>query len=314
VIVKVLNKRPFVYSSYPGTGRSRFLTPRLFIMLPMSTGSANEIKLALSEFVNQLHELKSIVIDVNNARKADKTRYQSGQRVMEERSRLLRHQDMLSLQLGRVQPVVQRLVGLTQTTDQDGSFDAWMLATGRGNGLPHYSYSINVVIQNTLQAIGYIEGRPLRDKLAQVSPETAVRPKIFISHDGDSALRTSLTLWLFERGTEPRIVERDPESEVSIDDKIAREIREADFAIVLGRMCAAVQQDDAKLPRGSVIDEITRIRDELGGRYLILLEAGMTLPSSQSSGATYKPYQPDQIDKVLLYVTEALIYHGIPLT
>jgi len=40
----------------------------------------------------------------------------------------------------------------------------------------------------------------------------------------------------------------------------------------------------------------------------------MTLPSSQSSGATYKPYQPDQIDKVLLYVTEALIYHGIPLT
>ena len=78
------------------------------------------------------------------------------------------------------------------------------------------------------------------------------------------------------------------------------------FAILLARSERGVDQDDLKMPRTNLIDQIERIRNHLGDRHIILLESGLSLPSNQASAVIWEHYDPEHFEDAILKVFTSL--------
>ena len=112
-------------------------------------------------------------------------------------------------------------------------------------------------------------------------------------------------------GVHPLLVEEVSDSEESVDDRVDRLLDESKFAIVLARLGSGSKQDGVTLPRGSVIDEISKIRANPGFPHLILLEDSLQLPTTLSTGLVYKSFSQSAFDAAILKVYKALRDQGM---
>ena len=146
---------------------------------------------------------------------------------------------------------------------------------------------------------------PLADAMREVGH------RVTMLHDGASALRSRLELECWRMMLEPIVAEVQTSLDESVDSKVDRLLEGCEFGIVLARVEAGIDQDSSKIPRGNVIDEIGRIRAKLGDSYIILLEAGLTLPSNQATGVVYETFDKENFSEAVLKVVKALRSRGL---
>ncbi|GEM_PF-6965354 len=128
-----------------------------------------------------------------------------------------------------------------------------------------------------------------------VTARGSERPKVFISHGGETVARLRLQNFLWSKGMEPIVVEEKEKEGRNPDKNVDHWLQQSDFAVVLAEQSRSSKQDESTFPRANVTDEIARIR----GRqkpFLVLLEKGMSLPSNQLTGLTYETFPTDHIE------------------
>lgn len=212
---------------------------------------------------------------------------------------------------GRYKGIVQAIVGRRNMNSAVGSYDPWSEAF-RELGSPIKLTSLTAVINDVTEAIGYLKGADIRSALPEIlGTKKTDRPKIFLSHDGESPMRLSLQIKLWDLGLEPVVVEDRPETNRSIDDAVDQDMGLCTFAIVLARLERSSLQDCHHFPRASVVDEIARIRTIFGDKYIVLLENGLHLPPTQATGLTYKGFDAHNFDSAILNVIMALLHYGV---
>jgi predicted nucleotide-binding protein len=127
-----------------------------------------------------------------------------------------------------------------------------------------------------LTALGALEaGMP-----SEPAPKLEIL-RVFISHGGQTRARDQLEKFIRFLGAEPVIVEDQPNLGATVNQKVRREAQSSHFAVVLGTVERAAQQDDKSLPRLNVVDELARLQEMLGGEHvLVALEKGVDVPSN----------------------------------
>ena len=187
-------------------------------------------------------------------------------------SQLRKLTDELSREAGGIRPIVEGLIGKRSVTQWGQHWYPWLEAFGRDYGNPRLSGAISVVIGAVNEAIGYLESKELiASVIGSIDPKSIQRPKILISHDGESEQRIKVEMECWRMMLEPIIVEEQASLDESVDNKVDRLLEECQFAIVLARLERGVGQDKKTIPRGNIIDEIGRIRAKLRDSYIILL-------------------------------------------
>ena len=132
-----------------------------------------------------------------------------------------------------------------------------------------------------------------------------------MAHDGPSDLKDKLEVECWRNGLEPLIVEEAVSLDESVDAKVDRGLEGTAFAIVLARLNRGIDQDGATIPRGNIIDEISRIRNSLGDRYIILLEEDLSLPTNLAAGVVFEHFSSEHFDSVILKVYKCLHSNGL---
>jgi len=212
---------------------------------------------------------------------------------------------------GILRPIVQALVGVRSLRNTGaGELYPWLEAFSSFGNRWLYS-SLDIVIRDVIEAIGYLKGAETRKALPLLLDRRSERLKVLISHDGDSDIRTKLELELFRNSLDPIVVEAQTLSNESVDEAVSRFLEESSFAVVIARVEVSALQDGAHIPRGSMIDEIARIRSQLGDKFIVLLEEGITLPTTLATGIIYKQFTEDKFDRALLDVFKALRDHQV---
>ena len=190
--------------------------------------------------------------------------------------------------------------------------DPWADAFSNEYNNPLLVGYIDAVIQNTNTAIGAIQGVGLKQALSEfVSPRNIKRPRVFIAHDGENLLRTRLELECWHLGLHPIVADEEASGDESVDSKVNRLLTDCQFAVVLARRQKGIKQDEQTIPRGNIIDEIERIRNKLGDKYLVLLEEGLSLPSNLATGLVFESFSEASFDKSILKLVRSLKHHEI---
>ena len=225
---------------------------------------------------------------------------------------LTQQTEQLTREAVGLKPIVQAIVGERYLTQLGQQWNPWIEAftTIYGNSTI-VTGSLNAVIQQVNEAIGYLQSKDLVNSVNSLLPTKHIlRPKVFIAHDGDSDLRASLELECWRTMLEPIVVEEQVSHNESVDIKVDRHLQECVFAIVLARFERGIKQDKKTIPRGNIVDEIGRIRAKLGDRYLILLEEGLELPTNLATGVVYEHFRKEHFDAAILRVLKSLrSYH-----
>ena len=219
----------------------------------------------------------------------------------------------MATEFGKFKPLVTALTGNRLVTQFGQTYDPWLEAlTVEVVHSPNVVTSLRAVTQAVNEAIGHIKGDRLRQAIPDlVSKSTPPRPTVFISHDGESSMRDRLEMECWRTGLNPVVVEARTSHNESVDDKVDRLLDEAVFAIVLARREVGADQDGRIMPRGSVIDEISRIRSKLGDKFIVLLERGMELPATLSTGIIYEEYSQENFDRPILSSFKAMRDYGV---
>ena len=223
---------------------------------------------------------------------------------------LIANNQKLTIQAGRLRPVVNAILGERRLTTGSQQINYWLEAFDRAFTNPRKIPSIDAVTGDVLETIGYIEGQAIRDAVPDLTPPKA-RPMVFISHDGDSQLRTAVEMECWRAGLNPTVVEAQPSRNESVDEKVDRFLEQSQFAIVVAGFARGSEQDGERYPRAAVIDEISRIRSKLGDRFIVLLEEGLRLPATLSTGIVYEQYRADAYDGAILAVFKSLLQNGV---
>jgi len=222
----------------------------------------------------------------------------------------------LAIESAAVKPIVETTVGRRSLSEGRFNWDPWVGAFIRdysdGTSMRRIRGSLDAVLQSVEETIGYLESKDFIESITRpIAPKSIQRPKVFIAHDGPSDLRSRLELECWRMMLEPIVAEKQTSLDESVDSKVDRLLDGCEFAIVLARVEVAIDQDSSKIPRGNVIDEISRIRAELGDNYIILLEDGLSLPSNQSTGVVYETFEKENFGEAVLKVWKALRSKGL---
>lgn len=219
--------------------------------------------------------------------------------------------DELARQAGPMKELVHRLIGERGYISDGRVWDPCMIAFNRTYRKPQLD-CVNSIISQVEEAVGRLENDALISAINdRFSPPTKARPKVLIAHDGKSDLRTQLEMQLWQFGLEPLVVEEQPSQDESIDSKVNRQLSDCQFAVILGRLCRGNQQDGLTIPRGNIIDELARIRQQLGNNYIILLEDGLSLPTNQATGVIYESYSKVDFAEAILKVVKSLRHYNL---
>ena len=220
-----------------------------------------------------------------------------------------RNQD-LTIEAGKLRPLVNTILGPRSMSQSGQRYDYWSEAFGRDFDNPRKITSIDAVTRDVLVTIGHIEGQAIRAAVPDMAPPKA-RPMVFVSHDGDSPLRTAIEIECFRIGLHPIVVEAQPSGNESVDEKVDRFLGKSQFAIVVAGFERGSEQDGERYPRAAVIDEISRIRSKLGARFIVLLEEGLRLPATLSTGIVYEACRADSYERAILAVFKSLLENGV---
>ena len=221
----------------------------------------------------------------------------------------------LTIESSVMKPVVEQLVGTPIISLWGNSWDPWPQAFDRQWRHPRVLDSLDAVIQNVGEAIGRLNNKDwlneALDYTQAKNPANVTRAKVFVAHDGPSDLKDKLEVECWRNGLEPLIVEEAVSLDESVGAKVDRGLEGTAFAIVLARLNRGIDQDGPTIPMGDIIDEISRIRNSLGDRYIILLEEGLSLPTNLAAGVVFEHFSSEHFDSVILKVYKCLHSNGL---
>lgn len=211
-------------------------------------------------------------------------------------------------QAGSLKPIVVGLTDKQLATAGGATFDVWTEALGKN---ATYALSaLDMLSDAVIEAIGKLESK-YTEEIISLRKLARARPKILISHGGETPLRKELELFLWKTDCEPIVIEDVARADQNPDQKFNAELADADFCIVLVEKERTSEQDGKLLPRGNVIDEIERIRLTLKDRFIVLLEEGVELPSNLQTSVTWEPFSAQNFDSALLAVMRYLRQHDV---
>ena len=136
------------------------------------------------------------------------------------------------------------------------------------------------------------------------------RPWIFIAHGGETPARDHLELFLWRQGYHPVIVDIMPSLQMSINDKVDHYLKQCSFAVIFAEADRASTQDGKTHPRLNIVNEIPRVRNILGKKFIVLIEKGLSMPSNEND-AVHDTFNQDNLERVFLVVQSEMNAHGI---
>ena len=291
----------------------------------MATLGREDLLAQLKRVYEALRGYRAAVLDTNRQKYSDPMT--AGRQLVEDFNAVLggrieTDEDVEELRqalvrdLAPLRPIVQTLTGRESRFIQMGSVvDAWGEGLRRHMGMftpgVLFSTSLDQIIDDVNAAIGILETEFSTD-LITLRRLAHAKPLVLICHGGETTIRKDLELFLWKSaGVDPIVVEDVSYADKNPDQKVDEAIADADFAIVLVEKSRTSSQDGKLLPRGNVIDEIERLRLRLSGRFLILLEEGVTLPTNLSTAVTWVSFSSESFDTALLKVIQYLRQHEV---
>ncbi len=227
--------------------------------------------------------------------------------------------ETIGRQAGYLGKLITELTGIEKVDVYGKEYDMWTIAL-RVPLDKLASSALGVCIQATNRAIGKLEDdikTGTRDKYGNLK-ETPPRiheepPKAFIAHGGRSGILDKLREFIEALGIKPIIVELSPSKGMTVDEKVSKYIKDADFGIVLatkGGIIDTKGKETKQLPRLNVIDELERLRAAFPDKTILLLEKGVDLPSN-ISGLTHEPFVGQSMDRAFTAIARELVEFGI---
>ena len=225
----------------------------------------------------------------------------------------------ISISAGKYAPLIKEYTGLETISTSAGLEDVWNWA---------FSFLENTLVlsalDNCLQATGRTIGKleddikkGVRDKQGNLIDKSQIvsaePPKAFIAHGGRSGILDKLREFIEALGIKPIIVELSPSRGMTVDEKVSKYIKDADFGIVLatkGGIIDTKGKETKQHPRLNVIDELERLRAAFPDKTILLLEKGVDLPSN-ISGLTHEPFVGQSMDRAFTAIARELVEFGI---
>ena len=81
------------------------------------------------------------------------------------------------------------------------------------------------------------------------------------------------------------------------------------FGVIFAETTRSAIQDGKPHPRLNIIDEMVRIRKTLGGKFIVLLEDGLSLNSNEN--VVYEQFTESTLEKACNSILAELEAHGI---
>ena len=222
------------------------------------------------------------------------------------------YREKLVLKHGALKDEIAKLIGRTDINQFNRT---WNRALSPVFGIGVNKDALSLCIDYTLEAIGKLESdinEGIRDKqgnhIKRSGEFISDPPMAFIAHGGTSGVLNKLREFVEALGIKPIIVELSPTKGMSVDDKVNKYIKDADFGIVLATKGGIVDTKGKKSkqhPRLNVIDEIERLRAVFPDKTILLLEKGVNLPSN-ISGLTYEPFARQSMDRAFTAIAREL--------
>ena len=133
-------------------------------------------------------------------------------------------------------------------------------------------------------------------------------PKAFIAHGGVHFVLDKLKNFLSALGVEPIVVEEQPSTDMTVDEKVEFYLGEADCAIILA---TADDEIDGKLhPRQNVVHEIGLAQKALPGKIIYLLEQYAEFPSNVRP-KVWEKFDRTNMESAFIRVAKELKAFGI---
>lgn len=166
--------------------------------------------------------------------------------------------------------------------------------------LPHARGFLEAVIQD-------LEVKAGAEQTRKVRPSGPLR--IFLVHDGPTGARAKLQDFIRALDAEPVIAEDTPSKGRTVSAKVDAVISGCDYAVALATKARASKQDGRHLARGNVTNELPRVRQAMGDRWMVLLEHGVQLPSNEGE-YVHERFSPQSMDQAFLALVRELRGHG----
>jgi len=219
----------------------------------------------------------------------------------------------LQQRIGKVKNLVVQLTNAQYAAELDYRFDFWAEAVRTGGYGPRTIESTDHCIQACNEAIGKLDELDYRGLQLIKKTLSEEPPKAFIAHGGRSSILDKLREFIEALGIKPIIVELSPSKGMTVDEKVSKYIKDADFGIVLatkGGIIDTKGKETKQLPRLNVIDELERLRAAFPNKTILLLEKGVDLPSN-ISGLTHEPFVGQSMDRAFTAIARELVEFGI---
>ena len=134
--------------------------------------------------------------------------------------------------------------------------------------------------------------------------------RIFTVHDGPTGARSKLEDFIRALGAEPVTAENEPSKGRQVSEKVDSVLSTCHYAVALATKARGSRQDGRTLARANVANELPRVRKILGGRWMVVLQHGVELPSNEA-GFVYERFSPQSMDQVFSALVRELRGHGI---
>lgn len=177
-----------------------------------------------------------------------------------------------------------------------------------------YETQLNSIIQRLELKLQPTSDVPTDEDPGEASTVKLIRiVRIFIAHDGKTQARRKLEDFIRALGGEPIIAESEPTKGRSITEKVDSTIDSCQYAVAIATRANSGKQDGKLLARSNVVNELPRIRDVLGDRWMIALEHGVELPSNESA-TTFERFSPQSMDTVFTaLLSSAFVWRRVHL-
>lgn len=134
--------------------------------------------------------------------------------------------------------------------------------------------------------------------------------RIFVVHDGKTPARDKLADFIRALGAEAVIAESEATKGRGISEKVDAVISSCHYAVAIATKAKAAQQDGKIVARTNVVNELPRIRQAMGNRWMLALETGVALPSNEAA-SIHESFVPQSMDGVFTALVRELEGHGI---